>query len=166
MTHKTPLVRIVQMVAVLTAVVFAAGLVSACSEPSAATPPPAPPVTVESGVTALTPSAPGQGEAEMSTDAAGDESSLPGSNANLLEVGGVVQALGMLRVYANADPNTPPLAEYMAGNRFTVLDPPGNILVYPVESGGVRWYRVRAEDGLVGWVMADEIEAVQTESPE
>ncbi len=151
---------IVRMVAGLTAVVLVITFVSACTDQPVATLP-APQVTVESGVTSLTPAAPKTGESGVTTaDEPDGEPSAPLIDPDVLAVGVEVQARGMLRIYAAAEPNAPTLAEYAAGDRFTVLGPPGDIVVYPVELSGVRWYRVRAEDGLVGWVMADGIEIV------
>lgn len=146
-----------QMIANSAAVLLIAAIVSACTEQPTATPPPAPQVTVESGFISLTPAAP---DDESGVVTAG-EPSAPLVAPDILTVGAEVQARGMLRVYGDANPNAPTLAEYAAGNRLTVLDPPGNFVAYPVELSGVRWYRVRAEDGLVGWVMADGIEVVK-----
>jgi hypothetical protein len=42
---------------------------------------------------------------------------------------------------------------------FVVIEPGGDYTGYPVEVDTVRWYRVRAEDGLVGWAMADGLAA-------
>jgi hypothetical protein len=155
---------IVRMVTDLLAVVLLAMLVNACSDQPAATLLPTPQVTVESGVTALTPAAPETDESGVATaDEPGGEPSTPLVDPDILAVGVKVQARGMLRIYAAAEPDVPTLAEYTAGDRFTVLGPPGDITVYPVELSGVRWYRVRAEDGLVGWVIADGIEVVPVE---
>lgn len=143
-------------------------------------------VVVESGVTALAPATAPDAETSVegesatdsasaaSTDAAGDAATTAEESAGVesapaegtgagfptIEIGADVQARGMLRLYAAAAPETPTLAEYAAGDRFVVLGPPGDITVYPVELNGVRWYRVRADDGLVGWVIADGIEPV------
>ena len=77
---------------------------------------------------------------------------------SLLMAGTDVRARGMLRIYAAPEPAAATLAEYVAGDLLTVVEPPGDIASYPVELNGVLWYRVRAADGLVGWVMADGIE--------
>lgn len=160
MMDGTQMAQTVRMVAGLTAVLLVAVFVSACAD-QPPTPLPAPQVTVESGVTALTSTAPETGESGVATaDEPDEEPSAPLIDPDILAVGVEVQARGMLRIYAAAEPNAPTLAEYTAGDRFTVLGPPGDIIVYPVELSGVRWYRVRAEDGLVGWVMADGIEVV------
>lgn len=159
MINSTWTRRIVQVVVDWAAILLVAGPMVACANQPATTLPPAPQVTVESGVTALTPAAPQTREIGVSAvDEQDRKPSTPLVDPDILAVGAEVQARGMLRIYAAAEPNAPTLAEYAAGDRFTVLGPPGNIIVYPVELSGVRWYRVRAEDGLVGWAMADGIE--------
>lgn len=125
--------------------------------------PPTPVVTVESGVLALNSRTEEEAVAAAApADGAPETASSADALAGLevFEVGAEVQARGQLRLYAAAEPETITLAEYEAGDRFTIMGPPGDVLVYPVELSGVRWYRVRAADGLVGWVMADGIEAV------
>ena len=72
-----------------------------------------------------------------------------------------VVAGGVLRFYADADPTAPRLAEYAAGTTFVVVEPGGDYTAYPVDMNGVRWYRVRAADDLVGWVMADAVSPAQ-----
>lgn len=153
---------------------------SACG--SDATPTPAVGVVVvESGVTPLTPSAlrPG-GDAEADNTAAAEidneteaapsesEESAPAPISDgfpILNVDDEVIARGILRIYAAAEPNVPTLDEYAAGDRFIILGPPDDVTIYPVELAGVRWYRVRATDGLAGWVIADGIEPVVSEEP-
>jgi hypothetical protein len=68
-----------------------------------------------------------------------------------------VAATGPLSVYAEPDRAALRLAEYAAGSRFTVVEPDGDYTAYPVEAGGQRWYRLRAEDGLVGWASAQAV---------
>ena len=68
-----------------------------------------------------------------------------------------VLAGGVLRLYADADPTAQRLAQYDAGAEFVVVEPGGDYTAYPVDKNGVRWYRVRAPDSLVGWVMADAV---------
>ncbi len=41
------------------------------------------------------------------------------------------------------------------GTIFEILPKPGNVSEYPVEADGYTWWRVRAKDGLVGWVASD-----------
>lgn len=138
-------------------------------------------VVVESGVTAVTLAAPkadngaaagNEADAEVivgsSPAVAGDKQGAPASGADgfpLLNVGDEVVARGILRIYAAAEPNVPTLDEYTAGDRFIILGPPDDVTIYPVELAGVRWYRVRASDGLVGWVIADGIEPVSHATP-
>ncbi|BAM01541.1 MULTISPECIES: hypothetical protein [Caldilinea] len=151
----------------LLALAVAASVLSGCTvQPSSnETTKPSPAVSVESGVLPLNPVE----EQEAAIDAATtstEDAQATGSSTDAMaglevfEVGTEVQARGQLRLYAAAEPETITLAEYEAGDRFTIMGPPGDLLVYPVELSGVRWYRVRAADGLVGWVMADGIEAV------
>lgn len=112
-------------------------------------------VVVESGVTALA------GPASAPLDAMEQKAGTAQPTAeeiSLLMAGTGVRARGMLRIYAAPEPVAPTLAEYAAGDLLTVVEPPGDIATYPVELNGVLWYRVRAADGLVGWVMADGIE--------
>lgn len=121
-------------------------------------------VVVESGVAALAPVAlPAVSPDAASTQPALDVAEQPPEPARLLDLyvpGAEIQSRGMLRIYASPDPNSLTLAEYTAGDLFTVIEPPGDVSAYPVELNGVRWYRVRASDGLVGWVIADGIEPV------
>ncbi len=79
--------------------------------------------------------------------------------APALSTGDAVAALATLRVFADADAGAPVLAEYEAGAPFVVLEPGADYAAYPVAVNGVAWYRVRAEDGLVGWVRGDQVQA-------
>ncbi|HHW85208.1 MAG TPA: SH3 domain-containing protein [Chloroflexi bacterium] len=155
-------------------------MLSACG--GGATPtPPAHTVVVDSGVTPLTASASATDDSVVVGDEdnaevpaksgaapAGDDMNAPVSGVDgfpLLNEGDEVAARGILRIYAAAEPNVPTLDEYVAGDRFTILGPPDDVTIYPVELAGVRWYRVRASDGLVGWVIADGIEPVSNATP-
>jgi hypothetical protein len=123
-----------------------------CGGESTPTPTPVT-VTVETGGMAVT--------ALPATDApVSAETPAPSPTpAPPLAAGAPVEALAALRIYADADPAAPVLAEYAAGAAFVVLDPGGDYGAYPVEVDGVPWYRVRAEDGLVGWVRGDQVQA-------
>ena len=48
---------------------------------------------------------------------------------------------------------------YRVGAEFEVLEPANAAAPYPVMAEGVGWIRVRAEDGLVGWVVVDDVQA-------
>lgn len=147
-------------------------LLSACGGDATPTPA-ANPVIVESGVAPLTPLTARSGDdaqteagasspddAATTTPTEGEAGAADATSGGfpLLNVGDEVVARGILRIYAAAEPNAPTLDEYRAGDRFTILGPPDDVTIYPVELAGVRWYRVRAVDGLVGWVIADGIE--------
>lgn len=108
-------------------------------------------VTVETGGMAVT--------AAPATPAATPTPLPEPTAAPRLAPGATVSALATLRVYADADPAAPVLAEYAAGAAFTVLEPGGDYAAYPVVVAGIPWYRVRAEDGLAGWVMGDRVAA-------
>ncbi|MEZ4864127.1 MAG: SH3 domain-containing protein [Caldilineaceae bacterium] len=78
-----------------------------------------------------------------------------------LEIGTSVQAAlpEGVRLYSDATHNAVVMGLYPADALFTVLDPSGDYADYPVEQGGLQWYRLRAADGLVGWAPADAISA-------
>ena len=148
----------------------AAGLV-ACGEPTPAPTPTPAPVVVETGGVALSLS--GQGSEGSTTPAglpAGDGQSagtgatpdaLAASNQAdtvVFEAGETVVARGVVRVYPEANPRAQAMGEYAAAATFVVIEPGADYAGYPVEINEVRWYRVRAADGLVGWAMADGLE--------
>lgn len=58
-------------------------------------------------------------------------------------------------LHAEPDPTSPRFAEYAAGSRLTVIEPDGDYREYPVIIEGQRWLRVRAEDGLAGWMVEE-----------
>ena len=57
-----------------------------------------------------------------------------------------------VKLYSDASVNAPVMAIYAEGTAFTVLEPSGDYGAYPIEQAGHRWYRLRAADGLIGWV--------------
>ncbi len=149
-------------------------------QPAATSTPPA--IAVESGGMALTgsatPAAPGSNStvtqssseatspasattqvAEATAPSAGAATIEPAAPSILLAAGAEVAAVGKVRLYADPDPAAQRLAQYPADARFVVVEPSGEYTAYPVENGGVGWYRLRAADGLVGWAMADAIRA-------
>lgn len=138
-------------------------VLAACGRDETPTPVVAPDVVVQTGVIELTPDVTGVNP----QSGGGSEGSAP-PNATVtgpgiagllkvLEPGAEVQALGMLRLYAAPEPTAATLDEYSAGATFVIIASPDDLGPYPVELNGVRWYRVRAADGLVGWVIADGI---------
>ena len=154
------------MAAVLiTAIVLLAG----CANPDSADPTvtAAPPITVETGGAALT-SGGATAAAQAAAVSGGAKSESSGAVAvvqepatptpTVLETDTEVKALGKMRVYADADPTAIAMAEYAVDTIFRVIEPGEDFGEYPIEINGVRWYRVRAEDGLVGWIFADGVE--------
>jgi len=61
---------------------------------------------------------------------------------------------GELRLYVDASRQAPVMNQYAVEASFTLLAPSGDYSAYPVEAAGEAWYRLRAEDGLVGWAPA------------
>jgi hypothetical protein len=165
--------------AAFTGLLVAALLLASCGD-DGKTPTPMPAatvdVTVESGGMALNTSvaatdAPAQAPAGMATEMPAElAAQMPASPTpeaeksvlaspvaqEVLVPDTPVVAYGVLRLYADVDPNGQRLAQYEAGAEFIVVEP-GDYETYPVDMNGVRWYRVRAQDGLVGWVMADAV---------
>lgn len=62
-------------------------------------------------------------------------------------------------IHADASLDATVLDSYGSGVPLEVLPPSGDYTTYPVEVDGHGWVRVRAADGLVGWVMTDQVEA-------
>jgi hypothetical protein len=83
----------------------------------------------------------------------------------VLSVGQTVAATGErpLRLQAAASAGAPVLDVYPPGAVFTVIEPSGSYTGYPVQVEGRTWYRLQASDGLVGWVLIDEITAQQVD---
>jgi hypothetical protein len=70
----------------------------------------------------------------------------------VLEEGSTITAAASVTLYADAVEASPRFGVYDAGTVLTVVEAGGDYAAYPVEVDGARWYRVRAPDGLVGWV--------------
>ncbi len=68
--------------------------------------------------------------------------------------GQVVTGAQALAVYPDAAAGGPVLEVYEGGAAFTVLEPGLDKSAYPVVADGASWVRVRAGDGLAGWVNA------------
>lgn len=62
-----------------------------------------------------------------------------------------------VRLYADAHLAAPIMDVYATGTLFTIVEPSGDYKSYPVENDNRQWYRLRAADGLVGWVDAATI---------
>jgi hypothetical protein len=61
------------------------------------------------------------------------------------------------RVYGDSRLDALVLDMYQDGAAFEILAPGAEVSTYPLERDGRTWYRVRASDGLVGWVTADRL---------
>ena len=96
---------------------------------------------------------PEQGAAE------GDSGTPPGDTT--FSIGDTVVSYGAgipnTRVYADADADSLVMSVYEDGAGFSVVEPSGEYLAYPVVVDEVEWYRIRTEDGLVGWVPLDNL---------
>jgi hypothetical protein len=78
----------------------------------------------------------------------------------VFEPGDIVEASqGRVEICADATTGSMVLDSYGPGVALEVVDPSGDYGDYPVEADGHGWVRVRATDGLVGWVMTDQVEA-------
>lgn len=80
-------------------------------------------------------------------------------DAPVLAAGDMVGAVdGRVEIYADASLDALVLDSFGTGVELEVLDPSGDYETYPVVVDGHGWARVRAADGLVGWVMTDRVE--------
>ena len=61
------------------------------------------------------------------------------------------------RLHLTPSADAPTLDVYQSGVRVTVIETTSGYDAYPVEVDGEDWYRVRIEDGLVGWVLAENL---------
>ena len=112
----------------------------ACSSDSASLTKPA--ISAESGSMSL---ASPSGSADAS-----EQTSVP-TPVVVLQPGADVVSITGVRVYAAPERRGLAMAEYPPGAAFTVVEPDGDFGAYPVLVDDVRWVRLRAEDGLVGW---------------
>ncbi len=71
--------------------------------------------------------------------------------------GQVLLAVETVRLYGDASRQALVLNQYSATAAFTVLEPSGEYTTYPVTQESTDWYRLRAADGLVGWLPAAEL---------
>ncbi len=87
-----------------------------------------------------------------SADAANEQTEEPPAP---LQIGQRVTLLPgqSLTLYADASTTATPLVTYNAAPLdLIVIEPSGDYAGYPVENDGQQWYRLRDENGLVGWV--------------
>lgn len=148
--------------AMLLSVLLLAGACGGSDQPTATEASPA--VTAETGGMALGGTAAagatdagagapsGEATAEVIDEAPAEVAPQATAAAPVLDVGALITAGGTVDVYADADPTASRFGEYPAGTVLTVVEAGGDFSGYPVEVDGWRWYRVRAPDGLVGWV--------------
>ena len=61
------------------------------------------------------------------------------------------------RLYLTPSSDAPTLDVYQSGVRVSIIEPSDGYTAYPVEVDGQKWYRIRVEDGLVGWMMAENL---------
>ena len=73
----------------------------------------------------------------------------------------VAGATERVSLHAEASVDALVLDTYGAGVELEVLEPAGDALEYPVVADNHGWVRVRANDGLVGWAMTDDLSAVE-----
>lgn len=85
----------------------------------------------------------------------------------VLEVGQKVQVANTdgegIRLRDEPSTSAVTLDIYKDGDLFTVVEPSSDYAGYPVEAESYRWYRIRAEDGLVGWTVYEFLAPVSGE---
>jgi len=77
---------------------------------------------------------------------------------NPFNTGGIATTTDALRLYADAARSSLVLNVITQGESVTITEASGNYATYPVEADGIAWVRVRAGDGLVGWVDSTKLE--------
>ena len=77
---------------------------------------------------------------------------------NPFNTGGKATTTDALRLYADAARSSLVLNVIAQGESVTITEASGNYATYPVEADGIAWVRVRAGDGLVGWVDSTKLE--------
>lgn len=132
-------------------------------EPEPATPEPAEETESAETATAEAPVAtevPPTPEPATPTPRAQSVARVPAVAPVVVEPGDRLRGGDRVRLYADADPKAPVLDAVAAVNGLIVLEPSGDFSDYPILRFGHNWARVRAADGLVGWVIIDTMERV------
>ena len=79
-----------------------------------------------------------------------------GPGVDTAAAGDVIAAgTAALALHLEAGTDSPVMEVYAAGAQFVVLEPAGEVPSYPALVQGRKWVRVRAGDGLVGWIPLD-----------
>jgi len=101
------------------------------------------------------------GESGMQATAAGlvlEPTLAPTPAPIVYAVGQVVAAAGDVGVYTDAAQSAAIMEIYAQGALFTVMEPGADYASYPVFVDGLSWVRVRAGDGLAGWVPVEGLQ--------
>ena len=69
----------------------------------------------------------------------------------------VVNDSTITRLYSDANHDALVMDQLTSGEFLIVIEPSSEYDTYPVENEGKHWIRVRAVDGLVGWVDASTL---------
>lgn len=77
---------------------------------------------------------------------------------NPFNTGSMATTTDALRLYADAARSSLVLNVITKGESITITEASGNYATYPVEADGIAWVRVRAGDGLAGWVDSTKLE--------
>ncbi len=77
---------------------------------------------------------------------------------NPFNTGSMATTTDALRLYADAARSSLVLNVIAQGEGVTITEASGNYATYPVEVDGIAWVRVRAGDGLAGWVDSTKLE--------
>lgn len=135
-----PVIRLITIgVLVLTIVL----LIGACGGSNATESSPAASVTPAAGGMVMPSATATEPSPTVVPNAVQDTSPVPGQ---------ILLAVDRVRLYADASEQSIVLNQYASTTAFTLLAPSGEYTEYPVQREGIEWYRLRATDGLVGWL--------------